>query len=146
MCPLATACAAGAAGNPETLPRQAPKKPRPTRYGTAFWAVRPDGAILIRRREERGLLGGMMEIPSTGWRDRPWNPAEAAAAAPVQADWRGVPGIVHHTFTHFHLELAVLVGQVGARGSGVWALPDRLSDYALPTVMKKVVRHALTKG
>ena len=70
----------------------------------------------------------------------------AAAAAPLTADWRDIPGLVRHTFTHFHLELSVLIGKVDLGEPGIWALPDQLSDYALPTVMKKVVRLALTKG
>lgn len=142
-CPLAAACAGRAGGLAERLPRRAPRKPRPTRHGVAFWAVRPDGAVLLRRRRERGLLGGMMEIPSTDWRRRPWSDAEAREAAPVAADWRALPGVVRHGFTHFRLQLAVMAGRADDRAAGLWCPPDRLSDHALPTLMKKVVRHAL---
>jgi A/G-specific adenine glycosylase len=110
-CPWQACCAGRAAGIADELPRRAPKAERPTRHGMAFWAVRPDGAILLRRRAERGLLGGMMEIPSTDWRPRPWTPAEARPAAPLPADWRILDGRVRHTFTHFHLELEVLAGR-----------------------------------
>ena len=61
-----------------------------------------------------------------------------------------MPGVVRHTFTHFHLELTVLAARVnggGGNGDGddgrVWCPLERLSDHALPTVMKKVARHAL---
>ena len=146
-CPLAGDCAASRAGIADRLPLRAPKTARPTRYGTAFWAVRSDGAVLLRRRAETGLLGGMMEIPSTGWTEEPPRDGEAFDRAPVEADWRLLPGQVRHTFTHFHLELAVITGRVGERwreAHGLWVPVERLGEHALPTVMKKVVRQALS--
>jgi len=90
-------------------------------------------------------LGGMMEVPSTEWREDPTNAEEARRAAPVKASWVRLPGTVRHSFTHFHLELAVLAGETlaGAQAEGIWVPLDRLSEQALPTVMKKVVSHAL---
>ena len=144
-CPLARDCVALAAGIAADLPRRASRPVRPTRYGTAFWTVRPDGAVLLRRRAESGLLGGMMEIPSTDWADAPRSSADALGQAPAKADWRTLPGQVRHTFTHFHLELEVVSGVVEDSGGadGVWVPVARLGEHALPTVMKKVVRHAL---
>ena len=146
-CPLAGDCAASRAGIADRLPARAPKTARPTRYGTAFWAVRADGAVLLRRRAETGLLGGMMEIPSTDWTEEPPRGGEAIIRAPLEADWRLVPGEVRHTFTHFRLELAVMEGRVGEgwrEAHGLWVPVERLGDHALPTVMKKVVRQALS--
>ena len=60
-CPWHADCAARAAGVADELPRKLPKKERPTRRGVAFWTVRRDGSVLLRRRPESGLLGGMME-------------------------------------------------------------------------------------
>ncbi len=145
LCPWAPPCQARAAGTAESLPARAAKSARPTRYGVAFWARRGDGAVLLRRRPEKGLLGGMMEIPSTDWRATRWSLAEARGAAPVAGRWRLLDGTVAHVFTHFALELAVATAEIPANGDadGVWCLPGRLSDYALPTVMKKVAKHAL---
>jgi len=140
-CPWLSACAAGRAGNPEAYPVRRPRKAKPTRRGVAFWTVRADGCVLLRRRPESGLLGGMMEVPSTDWREGDWTLADARRLAPAKARWRRLPGVVSHTFTHFDLELTVLVGQAKAAGAaGVWCPPSRLGDYALPTVMKKVAR------
>jgi len=145
LCPLMADCAARAGGIAEDLPRRAPKKDKPTRRGVAFFAVDDEGAVLLRRRAERGLLGGMVEVPSTDWRAEPWDLGEACRAAPLAAGWRELPGIVRHTFTHFHLELTVLSARVGAgaRADGRWCPVDRLGEQALPAVMKKVVRHGL---
>ena len=144
-CPWNPVCRGRRAGLARDLPRRAPRPPRPARYGVAFWAVRGDGAVLLRRRPAEGLLGGMMEIPSSEWRGRPWPPGAAAEAAPAPADWRVLPGTVRHVFTHFRLELIVAGARFG-RGAhaldGVWAPYERLGAHALPSVMKKVVRHA----
>jgi len=140
-CPWAADCSAFASGTPEAFPKKAQKKEKPTRRGAAFWTVRADGAVLLRRRPESGLLGGMMEVPTTDWRERAWTEAEAIAAAPVAGAWRRLAGTVRHTFTHFHLELDVYAADVGD-GDGLWCPPGRLGNYALPTVMKKVARLA----
>lgn len=155
-CPLRSGCLARAGGAPERFPIKPARKARPVRHGMVFWAVRDDGNVLLRQRPDKGLLGGMMEIPSTEWRLSAWTADEAVSAAPVRADWRALDGVVSHTFTHFHLQLVVLAARVGARAGaragegpgngggkgGVWCPPGRFSDHALPTVMKKVARHA----
>jgi A/G-specific adenine glycosylase len=145
ICPWTEGCAGRRFGIAAELPRKAERAERPTRYGVAFWIVAPDGAALLRRRPEKGLLGGMMEVPSTEWRSVPWDGGEAAMAAPIRADWVRVGGLVRHTFTHFHLELGVLAARVAKKDGlhGVWCPPGRFADHALPTVMKKVVRLAV---
>ena len=144
-CPLTADCAARRAGIAGTLPRRAARAARPTRYGTAFWAMRGDGAVLLRRRPENGLLGGMMEVPSTDWVEVQRPGLRTLDRAPARADWQALPGPVRHSFTHFRLELAVLSGFVAdpAGAEGVWVPVARLGEHALPSVMKKVVRHAL---
>jgi A/G-specific adenine glycosylase len=145
-CPWSEACVARVEGVAEELPAKSPKKAKPTRRGTCFFLVDGDGAVLLRRRPESGLLGGMQEVPSSPWLEE----AETAVVhdhAPVAGvSWRALPGMVRHTFTHFHLELTVLAGRV-ERGPTVadarWWPVDRLGDAALPTVMAKVVRHAM---
>jgi len=148
LCPWHDACRGRTAGIAEELPRRTEKGERPQRYGIAFWTIRADGAVLLRRRPESGLLGAMTEVPSTTWREGRWTDAEALREAPCAADWRPLKGVVRHVFTHFALELRVLVANVRSvrRGAGFWCPIDRLGDHALPTVMKKVIRHALVEG
>ena len=146
-CPWRTSCRAHALGLAETLPRRQAKPAKPTRRGVAFFLVR-DGAVLLRRRPGKGLLGGMMEVPSTEWRQQAWTEEAAKKAAPVKVKWTLLPGTIRHTFTHFHLELSVLAGRTSSnsRLDGKWAPLDRLAEEALPTLMKKIVGHALGKG
>jgi len=144
LCPWREPCVARAAGKAEDLPRRLPKLAKPLRRGVAFWAVRGDGAVLLRRRPEKGLLGGMIEVPSTEWRDGDWNRAAAKRAAPLAAEWETLPGLVRHGFTHFDLELTVMAARVnGAQVEGLWCPLDQLGEHALPTLMKKVAAHAM---
>jgi A/G-specific adenine glycosylase len=144
LCPWRGACLASANGLTETLPAAAEKPERPLRCGVAFWLTRADGAVLLRRRPEKGLLGGMIEIPSTPWRTEAWPLAEALSTAPSAAEWSLLPGTVRHGFTHFQLELAVVAAQAERVAEGLWSPIDRLGEHALPTLMKKVARHAMS--
>jgi A/G-specific adenine glycosylase len=144
LCPWREDCAAAALGIAESLPTQAAKPERKLRHGVAFWLSRGDGAVLLRRRPEKGLLGGMIELPSTPWRAAPWSAGEAIGDAPAAAEWRHLPGTVQHGFTHFRLELALLVGTTAEPVAGIWATPGEFKDYALPTLTKKLVNYALS--
>ena len=152
VCPVQPDCHANARGIEDKLPMRAAKAAKPVRYGIAFLALREDGHVLLRQRLEKGLLGGMLEIPSSAWSQEA-DPAEhALAAAPVSADWWPVSGIVVHTFTHFRLEMAVYRAIVPADAElTFWADADRcrwvprrdLASAALPSVMRKLIAHGM---
>ncbi|CAN7425759.1 A/G-specific adenine glycosylase [Mesorhizobium amorphae] len=143
LCPLRADCSAIISGDPERFPVRLPKAEKPLRHGAAFVAVRGDGAILLRKRPDKGLLGGMTEVPTTAWTAR-MDGATTAAAAPFAADWRRA-GQIAHVFTHFALELDVFHAQVsGDTPAGhFWSLPSDISGEALPTVMKKAIEAAI---
>jgi len=144
LCPWRPDCAAAAAGIAEELPAAMAKPERPQRYGVAFWLSRPDGRVLLRRRPNEGLLGGMIELPSTPWRDAPWTEEEATAAAPADTVWTALPGTVRHGFTHFRLELALLAGTTNEPPTGIWAADGEFKDYAFPTLTRKLVKFTLS--
>lgn len=138
-CPWEKGCAARTAGDQETYPRRAPKKKKPTRRGAAFWLTNEKGAVLIRKRPPKGLLGGMMEFPGTEWLETERTPSELLNEAPVQGGWQKLARQVRHTFTHFHLELDVFTATCDRSNvEGTWVQPDDLGDHALPTLMVKV--------
>ncbi len=165
LCPWNDDCAARARGDAETFPRKTPKQEGKLRRGAAFVALRADGFVLLRSRPEKGLLGGMTEVPTTAWshafdeasaiEDAPRFPfplpargeSERESAADAKISWKRLPGIVSHTFTHFPLELAVFRAQVrkGARApkGARWVALGALPGEALPSVMRKVLAHAL---
>jgi A/G-specific adenine glycosylase len=145
-CPLEAMCAARAAGIEEVLPKRAPKKERPVRHGACFFVTRADGALLLRKRAAKGLLGGMMEVPTTPWGAETGDDA-LLAHAPLKAKWKKRPGLVEHTFTHFHLILKVFTAEASAKeaasAEGVWIAEEDVGGEALPSLMRKVVEHAL---
>ncbi len=111
---------------------------------------RKDGAILLRKRPAKGLLGGMDEVPSSAVaRGQARRPTKAMGDAPVPARWQMLDGLVRHTFTHFHLELTVAraiatTGGLAKLAPGTsWCTIDRMTERALPTVMRKVIAHAV---
>jgi A/G-specific adenine glycosylase len=142
-CPWADSCRAHAMGIAEGLPRKAEKRARPLRRGAAYVVMDRDGAVLLERRPEVGLLGGMMQPPTTPWGDAFPSPEDAARLAPFQARWKKRAGVVRHVFTHFELELEIYTAVVTRRPAGErrWVAATDVSGTALPTVMRKVLTH-----
>ena len=138
-CPLAEACAGRAMGAPASFPRKTPRAERPQRHGVAYVLTRGDQVALVRR-PPKGLLGGMLALPTSDWRPDRWSDAEAVAAAPANAPWRSM-GEVEHVFTHFSLTLRLLRAE-GDAEDVIWS-PRRDLD-ALPSVFLKAARAGLT--
>lgn len=139
ICPLASDCRARASGLAAALPARKPKAPKPVRRGTLWVARRDDGAWLLERRPARGLLGGMLGWPGSGWEH-----ARAAAGGesgpPARGAWRSDGLEVRHTFTHFDLiaELHVARLPLGAvAGRGEFVPADAFDPDALPSLMRK---------
>ena len=128
-CPLQKDCQAYSLGKAQEFPVKIPKQVLPTRYATAFILRREDGAILLRKRPPQGLLGGMIEVPTT-----PWEETKRAGQGPI----------VRHTFTHFHFEVEVCHLRDSSAFEGIWVHPTDFPNYALPTVMKKILKIGLS--
>ena len=142
-CPIENECRSRELGTAAELPVRKTKKAKETRRGYAFWAEY-NGSVWLRRRPEKGLLGGMMEVPSNEWA-----PSNSWAnipdpRIPIIANWELLPGMVRHTFTHFHLELKVIrldLEEMINLQEGEWCPVIDRDKYALPTVMKKIFSH-----
>lgn len=128
ICPLQNKCRAYTQGEVDKYPLKVLKPKLPTRYATAFIIRREDGALLIRKRPPSGLLGGMMEVPTT-----PWNETKIEEKVPI----------VRHTFTHFHFEVSLSYLDNPSEFEGIWVHPQDLKNFALPTVMKKIIKAGL---
>jgi len=148
LCPLNDDCAARARGDQETFPRKAPKKSGALRRGAAFVVTRGD-QLLVRTRPEKGLLGGMTEVPTSHWIAAQDDKAARTQAPALRgvARWHRKTGVVTHVFTHFPLELVVYTANVAARARAPegmrWVPISTLGDEALPNVMRKVIAHGL---
>lgn len=146
LCPWREPCEARQAGTQETYPRKTPKKNGKTRYGAAFVAMREDGAVLVRTRPAKGLLGGMVEVPTSEW-SASYKLDGALLDAPVAAQWRRLIAPVRHVFTHFPLELTVFVAKVPFEmlaPEGMRFTPfARLREEAFPNLFLKALEAGL---
>lgn len=132
VCPVAGHCAARA-GDPQTYPRRLARAPRPRRHGVA-WVLERNGAVAVERRPDRGLLGGMLGLPTSAWTADP-----PEAAPPLAAQWREA-GPVEHVFTHFALTLQVRRARVGPdQGENFEWLDVEAAARALPSVFRKAL-------
>ncbi|TKT81163.1 A/G-specific adenine glycosylase [Aquamicrobium sp. LC103] len=144
LCPVREPCRAIRIGDPELYPVKAPKPEKPLRRGAAFVAINGEGAVLLRKRAETGLLGGMAEVPTTQWDSRR-DGHTGIEGAPFPAEWRHA-GRISHVFTHFALELEVFrADEIAAEApAGHWWSPSaEINGEALPTVMKKALEAAI---
>lgn len=160
LCPWQKNCRAHIEGIAESLPRRAPKKPKPERAGTVYWLENAQKQVLMVRRANKGLLGGMLTFPSTGWDAH--NDTQLATLLPdgwteVRGEGSGktsekLNGKIVHVFTHFRLTLNVQA-QTAPKGfrkpahnKGAhyeWVAPSDFPTRALPSLMRKVVAAVL---
>ncbi len=140
-CPLTSRCAGFRSGEPERYPAKTKKADRPRRHGMA-WVLRDSrGQVALVRRPAKGLLGGMLGLPTSEWGE-----AGVEGPAPAAADWRDA-GAVEHIFTHFALTLEVRVAQADQLPDDdlIWA-PAAEAAAALPTVFRKALERGLGIG
>ena len=140
-CPLYSRCVARAQGRQAELPAGRPKKPIPERE-TDLAVVDDGDCVLLLRRPEKGIWGGLLALPSSA-EALPWLMALGARveSGEVLPEFR-------HTFSHFHLWLrprwyrigaAPLVAMDGAP-SWVWLPWSEVETAALPTPIRRLLR------
>ena len=91
------------------LPLKPKKESKPIRKGVVFIAHH-DGKAVLERRPAKGLLGGMMGFPTTGWssaKDAKQKSPLSAETPPFAANWHVRNESVRHIFTHFELHLTL---------------------------------------
>ena len=152
-CPWTDECDGRRAGVAETLPRKGKERARPVKRGAAFVARDSGNRVLVLKRPEKGLLGGMLEPPLGPWSADFPSGADALLQAPFRARWTKRAGLVRHGFTHFELEIEVYFAEVEsialkkpALRTAKWIPVANLADAALPTVMRKIIAHGLDEG
>lgn len=161
-CPWQGDCRAHALDLVGSLPRREARRPKPIRHGIAWVVLDKNARVLTERREDQGLLGGMLAVPGTDWLElapgksgetavngppetaSPDEPDESGQQPPLAGQWQSA-GEVRHVFTHFHLRLEVRLLQL-AREGGPDFLPHSDAIAAMPTVFAKAVRLAVAES
>ena len=144
LCPWVKGCAAQKNGIAETLPARGRAKARPIRHTMAFILVDNKNQMLLRRRPSKGLLGGMMEVPSSPWEETTLPVVkDMLRHAPAKLKWNVLDGHVRHIFSHFELVAMVAVARTTRPVAGNWIPLQDWEGEALPSVMRKIVRYGL---
>ena len=142
LCPISGSCRARRAGTQPLYPKKKPKRAVPRRFGAMAIVERQDGAILVRTRAAKGLLGGMTEFFGTEW--GPTAPG-AAALGHLGVAKLEPRGAVEHVFTHFALTLDVYAGRSSsdvAPAGYRWVAHEALEREPIPTAFAKVLAAA----
>jgi A/G-specific adenine glycosylase len=103
MCPLASGCLAHRDGVADQLPARKPAKARPRKATVVMVCVRPDGAVLLERRPDAGIWGGLWGLPETSSIEgvAGWFVATFGATPASQH----VRPVLKHGFSHFDLDM-----------------------------------------
>jgi A/G-specific adenine glycosylase len=140
LCPWREACRGFASGLAAALPRKAPKIARAVLHGVHFALLDAEGRLLLHRRPESGLLGGMLALPGTPWRTAPWAEAEISPHAPVPGvNWRPMPGEARHGFTHRELTMRLWAARAPRLPDAAESLTLDEAARHLPTAMRKLL-------
>ncbi len=140
-CPVSNFCTAFKKGIQNQVPVKPQKSVKPQRTGKVYWIENGQGEILIERRDEKRMLGGMRALPTNGWdgKDDSVLPKDVVNKVIYIGD-------VYHSFTHFDLKLEIWEG-VSMRPDKefAWVNKSEILSCGLPTVFKKAARLVIKK-
>lgn len=142
LCPLQKSCKAHKTGQASILPQKMAAKSKPLKFGYVYWIENDQGQVLFQKRAAKGLLGGMIGLPTGSW--------SASGAEPLALDFLKLPKPektankhpVFHTFTHFDLALypvkIIINGKTlkSLAHGYYWTDPDK-ELKKMPSVFKK---------
>lgn len=129
LCPWQSDCLSRKRKDLESIP-QRKKLPKKEKVGYVYLIQNKQGEILIRLRTEKGLLSGLYEFP--------WSEEKLFSQA------KETNKQVVHVFTHFKLTLHLCtLASEHITMNGAFIPIEKLSDYPMSTLMKKVMKIAL---
>ncbi|MGZ9147603.1 MAG: A/G-specific adenine glycosylase [Candidatus Deferrimicrobiaceae bacterium] len=147
-CPLRPRCEGRSKGLQETIPAKTAKKDLPRHDVVVAWIADGKGRVLVGRRPERGLLGGLWELP--GGRRRPKETREEALRRELRQGWgMGVEigeriASMPHGYSHFRITLHAYRCRRAGKGPRTerewrWARPKDLTVLAFPRAYRKMI-------
>jgi A/G-specific adenine glycosylase len=130
LCPVMEFCKARKNGCEEMLPRKKPKKAKPQKHGEVYWIANDNEEILFIRRGEKEMLGGMLGLPTSEWKE-----IKGTKSKNIK---------VKHSFTHFDLTLDVVKKHeketILPENDPIWVPHSKIGELGLPTLFSKVVK------
>ena len=139
LCPVQELCVAQRAGEPERYPVKTRKLKRTAQSLWLLQAQRPDGAVWLEKRPQKGVWAGLYCLPAFDSLDA----LQGALPAPVPT--RECAPFVHvltHKDLHLHPVIAVLGEQAPVLGEGSWFTADAWPVLGLPAPVRKLLESA----
>ena len=137
-CPISNFCLSYKKGVTENIPVKLPKGKKVTKNGYVFFIKNQNNQFLLERRPDKGLLGGLLAFPTSKLVQ-----GEPNLVYPVKAEWSLPLRVVKHEFTHFKLELELVMGMANnfqKYGSNYEIFDlNSFEETQLPTLMRKVL-------
>ena len=141
QCPISRSCLSFKCNVVESIPSKPKKKNKPIKMGYVFFATLRPNKFLLERRPSKGILGGLLGFPTTKWDLENKEPI-----FPFKAHWFNTETVVTHEFSHFKLELEIVIGETQySRFDNSKYLVAEQRDFnllSLPTLMRKVYTQA----
>ena len=139
QCPLATDCNALQHGLTDRLPTPRPTRTLPEKHCTLWWLER-DGKLLLHRRPENGIWGGLWSLPQQGAHMQlpAWLQRQLPENSPVRLKLR-------HSFSHFHLHIRVRESTLAhlprrLEPAWCWQPVEELEQLGLPAPIRSITR------
>ena len=149
-CPLRTVCGAFVAGTPEAFPVKKKKAPVPHYDVAAGLLFNDDDQLLIQRRPEDKMLGGLWEFP--GGKREPGESMEETCRRElreelgIEVEIEELFGTVSHAYTHFKITMYAFRCRIRAgtphSREGLplrWVSMPELTDYAFPRANRRLI-------
>ena len=147
FCPVRDDCQAYAQGLQNSLPTPRPKKEIPTRRVTMVLLQDEHNAVLLQQRPPTGIWGGLWSLPeldadSSDADIRQWCKQALGCTAKIEQHSE----LLHHTFSHFHLEIRPVIARISGGGNeirddsnSVWFNPSMPDARGLAAPVKKLL-------
>lgn len=150
-CPILPVCGAADAGRQEAYPVTSKRAPVPHHAIAVGVIFNEAGEVLIQKRPEHAMLGGLWEFP--GGKQEPDESLRQTCIREIDEELGvtvEVGEVFHelsHAYSHFRITLSAFIGHIveGAvtsrPGEVEWVPPRHLTEYAFPRANRRLIEH-----
>jgi A/G-specific adenine glycosylase len=143
-CPLSATCIAYRRSEQGSFPGKKPRKTLPERETVFVIFQRPDGSVLMEKRPDKGIWGGLWCFPETSHtEDLPANLTTMqgiAGESPINLE------PIKHSFSHYRLIIRPILRKINRAPDTVaevncmqWIDPRKANNIGLPTPVTHVL-------
>ena len=147
-CPLHPSCLARQQNATADYPNKKPKKTIPTKQQQFLLLHENNELIYLEKRPPTGLWGGLWCLPSIDLHDCPTTHVSNIYSLETETVERLVE--IHHSFSHFHLQITALSMQIKTKPNtltespGRWFAPHEVSGLGLAKPVSDIIDFFIT--